>query len=292
MRTKKVDSYEEIQLIDVNMFDTEGVISTYLITGETSILIDTGTSTRSENLIEGIRDAGITPRSLDFVFLSHLHLDHVGGVNKLTEMCPNATFLTNEFVYDKLTDPDALSDFLQRARWVLGSKFEAYGSIEPISSGRLRVVQGGERLILGDHEFYIIDSPGHTSNHTAFYHVNSGCLYVGDALGLTRGQQLYPMSPPPYFDLEQNRTTIDKFRERKPEKLLFAHYGVREDTKQVFESYERKLTDWIERVDEATSAPNEKQDLLRPGSLPPTERDVLGAKMYLGKASAPDDIPT
>ena len=291
MRTERIPGCENIHLIDVEMFDKRGAVSTYLITGETTVLIDTGSSTTAENLIAGIRDVGVDPQTLDFVLLSHLHLDHVGGVNKLAEVCPNATFLTNGYVHDALTDRSVLSDFLQRAEWVLGSVFEQYGSVDPISKSRFQVIQGGDRLVIGEHEFYVIDSPGHTTDHTAFYHVNSGCLYAGDALGLTREQQLYPMSPPPYFDLEDNLETIEKLREREPETVLFAHYGVREEPTRVFDDYAGKLTNWVKRVDEATSSPSEEQELLRPGSLPPTKRDVLGAKLYLGKAEPPTDVP-
>lgn len=291
MRTQQVQGCENMHIIDIEMFDTTGVLSPYLLTGETTVLFDTGTATCSKNLIKGIENAGVNPQSLDFAFLSHLHLDHIGGINELKKHCPNTTFLTNEFVYDKITDADALSEFLDRAKWVLDDKFDAYGSVDPISKSRLQVIQGGDRLVIDEHEFYIIDSPGHTSNHTAVYHVDSGCLYAGDALGLTRNNQLYPMSPPPYFNLDENLRTIEKFRERNPEKLLFAHSGVRDDPETVFDTYAQKLTNWVKRVDEVTTSPNENQDLLRPGSLPPTERDVLGAKMYLGKAEPPADIP-
>lgn len=64
---------------------TEGSINAFLVnTGTKLVLIDSGAGTLygvcCGHLIENLRVAGYRPEQIDYVFLTHLHADHVGGI--------------------------------------------------------------------------------------------------------------------------------------------------------------------------------------------------------------------
>jgi len=74
---------------------------------EKTILFDTGADGRL--LLDNMERAGVDPREIDVIVLSHFHSDHTGGLHALLPRCEDVT------VYLPATFPDAFKDEVRAA---------------------------------------------------------------------------------------------------------------------------------------------------------------------------------
>src|SRR2546422_836933 len=70
----------ETYLADVRMFGQPAFGAVYLIDDERKAIIETGTSWDAERILEAVHAFGLRPQEIDAVVVSHIHLDHAGGL--------------------------------------------------------------------------------------------------------------------------------------------------------------------------------------------------------------------
>ncbi len=172
---------------------------------------------------------GVGPAELAGVAVTHIHLDHAGGVGDVAHAFPAATVYVHEKGARHLADPTKLVNSAAR---VYGPLLDSlYGRIDPTPAERLHVLRDGEEISVGpDRVLVAVDSPGHAKHHVGLHDSLSGVLFAGDAVGvkLPDGGVLRPSTPPPDFDLEQALTSLSKFAARRPSGIALAHYGLLE----------------------------------------------------------------
>ena len=158
--------------------------------------------------------------------VTHIHLDHAGGVGDIASMFPSAEVVVHEKGARHLADPSRL---MASARMVYGDALDLlFGELAPVPAARLRTLGDVGTVDLGDgrrlESYY---SPGHAKHHVGLLDSGSGDLYVGDAAGvyIPETGDLRPATPPPDFDLEVALASIGKFASLRPSRLLFSHYG-------------------------------------------------------------------
>src|ERR671933_740719 len=136
----------KIETMDLKFMDTKEIIASFLLTGEGSVaIIETGPTTCVENLMQGLKDRGVSPEDVEKVFLTHVHLDHAGASGNLTELLPNATFCVHEVGYPHLVDPSTL---VKSATRIYGeeSMEEMWGEVRAVPEDRLEKLEGGEGI--------------------------------------------------------------------------------------------------------------------------------------------------
>ena len=151
-------------------------VSVFLVkTGEGTILFDTGLGTRESLLEEGLAGAGVKPEDIDFLYLTHFHGDHIGGMMKGDSVAfPNAEVYASQAEYDAwMAMPDG-----QKAQVV--KTMSAY-------SDRLHLFGFGDVL---PGKVLAIGAVGHTPGHTA-YQVGT-YLIAGDFMHGAALQLAYP----------------------------------------------------------------------------------------------------
>ena len=145
--------------------------------------------------------------------LTHIHLDHAGGVGSLAGRFPNATVWVHERGARHLADPSRL---VSSATRVYGEERMAslFGPVEPVPAERLRVLGDDEELDIGGRSLTALDTPGHASHHLALVDSSTGVVFTGDALGIH-----VPIFPScarrrlrPGFDLELAVASIERIR--------------------------------------------------------------------------------
>ena len=172
-----------------------------------------GTARSAETVREALGQLGIGPDDLATIVVTHIHLDHAGGVGDLARMFPRAEVVVHEAGARHLADPERL---LASARRVFGSVLDdVFGVLAPTDAHRIRslgatgvIDLGGGRTLEAFH------APGHASHHLGLVDSATGDLYVGDAAGIyvPETADVRPSTPPPDFDLELACASIERFR--------------------------------------------------------------------------------
>src|SRR5437763_5650500 len=213
--------------IDTRLGGWERVTAGYLIEGAAPVLIETGSQTSAPALLAERAALGVGATELAGVVVTHIHLDHAGGVGDAARAFPDATVYVHEKGARHLADPSRL---VRSAAMVYGELLDSlYGRLDPTPAERLHVLEDGEEVRVGPNRVLTtVDSPGHAKHHLALHDSESGILFVGDAVGvrLPDAGILRPSTPPPDFDLEQALTSLHKFRDRSPAGVALAHYGL------------------------------------------------------------------
>jgi len=236
----------QIQLIDLkSIYRTTG----YLIRGEVNILIETGAAPSNGNINSAFIELGIKPEQIDFIFITHVHLDHAGGAGLLMSQCPNAKLLLHKRAKVHMADPAKL---ITGARTVYGGKFDSlFAPVLPVPEERIQVMEDGEKLDLGNGrviEFY--DTPGHAFHHLVLHDPVSRGIFSGDSAGIFF-QQLFidhgisfclPVTAPTQFVPEIMNQTLSRLIDLNPERLYFTHFGMAESAIDLLQqSRERTL---------------------------------------------------
>jgi glyoxylase-like metal-dependent hydrolase (beta-lactamase superfamily II) len=245
-------------LLDLDFRDTEGLVAAYLLPSDDGwTLIETGPTTCRTALLDGLRAAGVTPEEIRRVFVTHIHLDHAGGVGALAESLPRAQFYAHALGVPHLVDPTRLVASARRA-WGAAAD-PLWGPILPTPAPRIEPLHGGERFPLVGGELEVIATPGHAKHHLAFFDTRLRGLFTGDGAGvrLERSTHLRPAVPPPDLDLDILFSSLATMQRTDPRFVLFSHFGPSPDGPADLGRYRAIVTEWR---DVALAAAHEDPD--------------------------------
>ena len=237
--------------IDTLLGGWERVTAGYLIEGSAPVLIETGSQSSVPVLLESLAQIGVGPWELAGVAVTHIHLDHAGGVGDVARAFPKATIYVHEKGARHLADPARLIDSASR---VYGPMLDSlYGRLDPTPAERLHVLGDEEEIDVGGRTLVAVDSPGHAKHHLGLHDSLSGVLFAGDAVGvkLPDGGVLRPSTPPPDFDLDQALTSLGKFAARRPTGVALAHYGLLGEPEDLLAEADETLRQWADTAEQA-----------------------------------------
>jgi glyoxylase-like metal-dependent hydrolase (beta-lactamase superfamily II) len=242
-------------LIDTGMSGYGGITAAYAILADRPCLVETGTATSAATVIAALAELGVGPDDLEYLVVTHIHLDHAGGVGDLAAAFPRAKVVVHERGARHLADPERL---MNSARMVFGSVLdEVFGPLAATDANRIMTIGDSGEIDLGSgRTLQAFHSPGHASHHLGLIDSATGDLFVGDAAGIHVPEtgELLPGTPPPEFDLDQAVTSLRLFRERQPQRLLFSHFGpVTEPTETLLRA-EEEIRVWVDAVRDSRSA--------------------------------------
>ncbi|MGH3279232.1 MAG: MBL fold metallo-hydrolase [Trebonia sp.] len=249
------DLGHDVFQIDTRMAGYQGITAGYLIRSSRPCLVETGTSTSAPVVRAALASLGIMPADLATVVVTHIHLDHAGGVGDIASMFPSAEVVVHEKGARHLADPSRL---MASARMVYGDALDVlFGELAAVPASRLRALEDVGVVDLGDgrrlDSYY---SPGHAKHHVGLLDSLSGDLYVGDAAGvyIPETGDLRPATPPPDFDLELALASVATFASLDPSRLLFSHYGPVAGVSATLERSAEEISVWVSQTRAARSA--------------------------------------
>jgi glyoxylase-like metal-dependent hydrolase (beta-lactamase superfamily II) len=210
-------------VIDTVMHGFAGITATFLLRGESTTLIETGPKSSVEHVIAGLDRAGVD--RLDLIIVTHIHLDHAGAAGTLARRFPDATVAVHPIGAPHLIEPSKL--WASATRIYGEAMDELWGGVDPVPEDRVRVVEDGEILDLGDRALRAIETVGHAYHHHAYLDEAAGAIYVGDALGvrLAGTGRVRPATPPPEFHLEKAIESITRIKSLDTEVMYLTHFG-------------------------------------------------------------------
>ena len=221
----------------------EDFIGSYLFHSEKKVLVDVGPKAAIPGLLAVLSQAGVHLDEIDYIILTHLHMDHAGGIGQAIKEMKNARVLAHPRAYNHLVDPAVLWKASQET---LGGLALRYGNIEPVPENRIIVAEDGMKLDLGKGlvlEIYL--TPGHAPHHLCVFDRKEGILLAGDTAGVYMDGFLRPGTPPP-FRFHDYITSLDRMIALKPAKLGYAHFGCYDNAVAKLQAVKAQTILWYE----------------------------------------------
>lgn len=214
----------------------ENFISAWVVTGTPSFVVDVGPGSTADQLLRGLEMLGID--RLDYLLLTHIHLDHAGAAGAIARRFPEARVVCHAKGIPHLVDPTQL---WEGSRSVLGPVAEAYGPLEPIPAERFIASQE-----FHTREISALLTPGHAVHHVS-YRTDRG-LFAGEACGVRYQlggdrEYLRPATPPRFF-LDVAVASVDALIEQAPSRMMIGHYGMVTDGLGLLKRHREQLIFW------------------------------------------------
>jgi glyoxylase-like metal-dependent hydrolase (beta-lactamase superfamily II) len=238
-----------ITAIDTFYAGRERYTAAYLLAAREPAIVETGPTPSLEHVAAGLDRLGIGSSDLAHVVVTHIHLDHAGGVGALSRRYPSATVWVHERGAHHLADPKRL---VASATMIYGDDrmAELFGSVEPVAAQRIRSLADGDVIELGGRSLVAAATPGHAKHQVALVDSDTGAVFTGDALGIHPPDLpvLRPATPPPDYNLELAVESIERIRALAGELLLFSHFGPVREVDRTCDLAVKRFRDWTETV--------------------------------------------
>jgi glyoxylase-like metal-dependent hydrolase (beta-lactamase superfamily II) len=223
-------SQHGIHTVDTE-FQRDHFDACYLIVeGGRGAFVDCGTNHSLPLLLDAIARAGLTPADIDWVLVTHIHLDHAGGAGLLLQHLPNARVVAHPRAAPHLIDP---SRIIAGATAVYGEAeiARSYGQVQPVSAERVVVAEDGHVVDHNGRPLLCLDTPGHARHHYCVWDARSACWFTGDTFGLSyrefdgpQGAFILPTSSPVQFEPDALKQSIARMLAYEPEGMYLTHY--------------------------------------------------------------------
>ena len=193
--------------------------------------VDTGTNKSVPLLLDALQQKNIDAADVDYVFLTHVHLDHAVGAGELLTHLPNAKAVVHPRGARHLREPEKL---IQGTIAVYGQESfdEIYGGVTAISADRMIVVDDLQQFELAGRSLQCFFTEGHARHHYCLWDPASLGVFTGDSFGVSyreldteKGAFIFPRSTPVDFDPAEAHKSVDRIMAHDPEQLYLTHYS-------------------------------------------------------------------
>ncbi|MBS1196528.1 MAG: fold metallo-hydrolase [Proteobacteria bacterium] len=209
-------------------------------------LVDTGTNDTLANTLAALEKLGLGADAVDYILLSHIHLDHAGGAGAMMQAFPQARLVVHPRGARHMAEP---SQLVAGVTQVYGADYvqKMYGEILPIAPERIIAAKHETVIDLAGRKLLCLDAPGHARHHIAIIDEKAGAAFTGDLFGLSYRnmdvgdrQFLFPTTTPTQFDPEAMRRSVEMVMQQQPTALYLTHYGqLRDPMRQKDELFRR-----------------------------------------------------
>jgi len=249
MHTRKLNDY--VYIIDLKPVGIGNFIASYVLKGEkATAIVETGPTCSIPNLLAGLREVEVKNEDVDYVMVSHIHINHAGGAGTLMQHLPNAKLVVHAKGAPHMIKTEKL---WEQSKLVLGEVAVVYGEIESVPENRVIMPSDGTTFDLGGSvQLKVLETLGHASHHLGYFESENRGIFQGDAAGIyfPRVDATIPTSPAP-FHLELTLASLEKLKQLQPTRLYYTHYGLVENAVERLKRYEAQLKLWAEVVSEA-----------------------------------------
>ncbi len=216
---------ENVWLVGSSDLTDPGDCMVYLVkAGGQAVLIDAGTGRGTDALLANVQSAGIEPKSLSAVVLTHCHVDHIGGTNEIRER-------TGAKVYAHEKDAQAIEEAIPRF-----TVERYYGmKLGPIPVD-VRVSGKSGQFDFAPDELSWLHTPGHTPGSMAVIYKSP------EGRKVLFGQDIHgPFEPGYDSNMDDWRESMKKLLALEADILCEGHFGVFEPAVEVRRFIENHL---------------------------------------------------
>ncbi len=202
-----------------------------IVEGGRAAFVDTGVNDSVPLLLDALAQQNLSPADVDFVFVTHVHLDHAGGAGTLMQRLPNARCVMHPRGAPHMVDPTKL---VAGTEVVYGKEKtrRIYGEIQPIDEQRVVVAEDEQWFELNGRPLQTIYTEGHARHHYVLNDPRSRGVFTGDSFGVSyrehdtaRGAIVFPTTTPVHFDPVEAHRAVDRILACEPERVYLTHYS-------------------------------------------------------------------
>lgn len=202
-----------------------------LVDGGRAAFIDCGLNSSVPRLLAALAEAGLGVEAVDWLILTHVHLDHAGGAGELMAALPSAKLLVHARGARHMIDPTAL---LAGATAVYGAEEvrRTYGALRPVDPARVVEAPDGYVVQVGGRRLTCYDAPGHARHHIVIHDPAARAFFTGDTFGLSyreldgaAGPFILPTTTPVQFEPDALKASIARMLSFSPQAMYLTHFG-------------------------------------------------------------------
>ncbi|MGA9333534.1 MAG: MBL fold metallo-hydrolase [Rudaea sp.] len=226
-----MDFDHAITAIDTGFFRPRFDASHLIVENGHAAFVDVGTNHSLTRLLAALADRQLPVDAVDYVILTHVHLDHAGGAGALMQQLPRARLVVHPRGARHMIDPGQL---IAGATAVYGAEEirRSYGDLVPVDAARVDIADDGHIVNLAGRELLCLDTPGHARHHISIVDARSRGIFPGDTFGLSyrefdtvNGAFILPTTTPVQFDPESLHASIDRMLGFAPQQMFLTHYS-------------------------------------------------------------------
>ena len=227
--TTRVDA--GIWAIDVEYMRPLQDSSHLIVEDGRAAFVDTGTNDGVPLLIDALHQQDLDVGDVDYVFLTHIHLDHAGGAGLLMQHLANARCVLHPRGAPHMVSPERLIAGTEAVYGVERTR-EMYGEIAPIDEHRVIVADDQQWFDFNGRKMQTLHTEGHARHHYCLNDPVSRGVFTGDSFGISyreldtvNGEFIYPTTTPASFDPVEAHKAVDRIMDCEPRQLFLTHYS-------------------------------------------------------------------
>ncbi len=206
-------------------------------------LVDPGPNFTVKLLKKNLEHLKIGYNDLDYILLTHVHIDHAGGVGNLIESFPRSKIICHPNGINHLINPERL---WKGSLKVLGKAAELYGKIKPVPKDRIQFQEN-----VGNGTITVIETLGHAPHHQSYLFDKT--LFIGEATGFNFSTPefiyMFPATPP-IFDYNIYVESIQKLlsMELSDHRICYPHFAMRDDAHLMIKHAYKQISTWLKVI--------------------------------------------
>ena len=193
--------------------------------------VDTGVNSSVPLLLDALAQQDLDVADVDYVFLTHVHLDHAGGAGRLMQHLPTAKCVVHPYGARHMVDPTKLVAGTE-AVYGKAETERMYGRIEAIDEKRVVVPEDEQWFALNGRPLQTIFTEGHARHHYVLNDPGSRGVFTGDSFGVSyrehdtdKGEIVFPTTTPVQFNPNEAHKAVDRIMVCDPDQLYLTHYS-------------------------------------------------------------------
>ena len=236
-------------------------------------IVDCGANSSVPLVLAALRAKGLSAADVDYLILTHIHLDHAGGAGLLMSQLPAAQLTVHPRGVRHLVDPRQLIDGTV-AVYGADHMRELYGEILPVAADRIIETPHETTLSLNGRTLVFYDTPGHARHHVCIHDTKSGHVFTGDTFGLSYREFdcdgrhfVVPTSSPVHFDPVAAHRSVDLIAGLRPEAVYVTHYSQVHEIARLADDMHRLLDAYVALAHTAGPAEPTRHARLKAGMI-------------------------
>ena len=160
-----------------------------ILGSEKTAVFDGGMAFCADKTVENIKKI-LDGRTLDYVFVSHTHYDHIGALPAIRQAFPQVVAVGAAHG-QKVLQKESVRQFIEDMSRIAGQELGEGKTEFPFEKELLfidRAVKEGDVISLGDLSFTVMETPGHTRCSLSYYEEKEKMLLASETMGVMDGE--------------------------------------------------------------------------------------------------------